>query len=65
MVFLHIQDNIDNYNNKIKNNQRILFCLCFTYRFYFNGGIQKNRSYDAIAIDILGQLDTFSFGNYI
>jgi hypothetical protein len=34
MVFLHIQDNIDNYNNKIKNNQRILFCLCFTYRFY-------------------------------
>jgi hypothetical protein len=36
-----MQDNIDNYDNKIANNQRILFCLCFTDSFYFNGCIYK------------------------
>jgi hypothetical protein len=36
--FLHIQDNIDNYNNKIVN-PRILFCLCFTDGFYFICGM--------------------------
>ena len=30
-----MQDNIDNYNNKIANNQRILFCLCFTDSILF------------------------------